>query len=162
MLDPKRRVDFGGWAVLEGVPAFRREWPRQHARAIARPALGEDERAWCDAICRIVYHTGGTALAADELPAGVTADRTVPWLDVCLARGREHLVTTYVATQRPSDIPMRIKSEAEHLFVFDLNLPGDRAAVASIIGPYTPARVKHGFVYWTPLTDARECRPLDI
>lgn len=159
-LDPKRRNDFGGWAVTEGARDVVRDWPRHTARVIARPALLEDERAWADALCRHAYYTERCTLALDELPEGVTANVKVPWLDVCLKRGREAAITTYVATQRPMDIPLSILSQAEHMFVFDLNVKGDRDRVQEVIGEYRPPTLEHGFVHWTPLTGAVDCLPL--
>lgn len=156
-LDPKRRNDFGGWAIVEGAAEVERVWPREHARVIARPALLEDERAWMDRLCRRAYYVAHCVLAADELPDGVTADRTVPWLDVCLKRGREAPLTTIVATQRPLDVPKPIRTEAEHVFAFDLNDPDDRRYLGKLIGGYWSPRADHGFLYWTPLTRAREC-----
>lgn len=168
LLDPKRRNDLLGAAIVEGAHQGAREWPRRHERAILRPALLEDEHAWCDALCRIAYHAGSCALAVDELPEDVSAERPVPWLTMCLRRGRDPgpqgPVTTIVATQRPQRIPVTILSEASHVLAFDLNMPADQGLVRRVIGRYERPRVEHGFWYWAPdLPDgAIECAPLSL
>jgi hypothetical protein len=162
MLDPKRRADFGGWAIVEGAEQLRRAWPRDTQRAIARPALLEPEPAWLDACCRHAYYVGATAVGVDELAGIATASRPVRWLDVLLTRGRESGITTYVCSQRPQRIPSTVLSEAEHVFVFALNLAADRDRVAEVIGPYPEPSRRHGFVYWRPgLTAGVETLPID-
>lgn len=160
-LDPKRRNDFGGWAIVEGEHDARRDWPRHVERAIVRPGLTEDESAWADTLCRHAYYVERCAVALDELPAGTDANRPLQWLGVLLRRGREAGITTYVATQRPMDIPLTILSEAAHLFVFDLNLEGDRRRVRGVIGDYPAPASEHGFAYWSPdLVTAVACDPI--
>lgn len=160
-LDPKRRNDFGGWALVEGERDARREWPRHTERIIARPALLERERDWSELLCRHAYYVAGCTVALDELPQGTTANIGLPWLETLLRRGREALITTYVATQRPKDIPLEILSEAEHVFAFALNLRADRDRVREVIGDYQEPSIEHGFVYWQPgLTRAVDCLPL--
>lgn len=146
---------------MEGEREGRRQWPAKVARAIVRPALLEDERAWADALCRHAYYVERCAVALDELPAGTDANRPLEWLGVLLRRGREAGITTYVATQRPLDIPLTILTEAEHVFVFDLNLEGDRRRVREVMGSYPPPARRHGFAYWRPdMTAAIACDPL--
>lgn len=147
--------------MIEGRHDAIRDWPRHTERAIVRPGITEDEREWADALCRRAYYVERCAVALDELPAGTDANRPLMWLGVLLRRGREAGITTYVATQRPLDIPLTILSEAEHVFVFDLNLAGDRKRVAEVIGDYPSPVREHGFAYWTPrLVRAIACDPI--
>lgn len=164
MLDPKRTADFGGWATIEGARELVRDWPRHHPRAIARPGLLEDERAWADDVCRHAYRVTRCAVGLDELPAGVSAGRPLVWHDVLLKRGRELGITTYTASQRPRTIPMDVIAQAQHVFVFDLNQPADVDYMRSLLGAYDHPRAAHGFWYWRPdlLTPSIECRPLVI
>lgn len=168
-LDPKRNTDFGGWATLEGTHELEREWPRHVERAIARPGLAETaggkEPAWMDAGCRLAYRAGSCTVAVDELAGIATASRPVPGLEVLLRRGRDPgpqgPITTIVATQRPRAIPLTVLSEADHVFLFDLNQPADRAFVAELVGAYERPRIPHGFWYWRPeLERAVECEPI--
>lgn len=161
LLDPKRTADFGGWAHVEGAHALARDWPRHVARAIARPALLEDERAWADDVCRHVYRVTRCAAGLDELPAGVSESRPLVWLDVLLKRGRELGITTLVATQRPRRVPLDVIAQAQHVFAFDVNAPADVAYLRDTLGAYDHPRDPHGFWYWRPgLTAAIECRAI--
>lgn len=147
--------------MIEGEHDALRDWPRHHERAIVRPAVLEDEREWADRLCRHAYYVERCAVALDELPAGTDANRPLQWLGVLLRRGREAGITTYVATQRPMDIPLTILSEAEHVFVFDLNLEGDRRRIREVIGDYPEPAHRHGFAYWRPdLAAAVACDPI--
>ena len=60
-----------------------------------------------------------------KIPDGLTA---------LINRGREPGLSTMVATQRPSRIPMNILSESEHYYIFRLRLPQDRERVEDITG----------------------------
>ena len=60
-----------------------------------------------------------------KIPEGLTA---------LINRGREPGLSTMVATQRPSRIPMNILSESEHYYIFRLRLPQDRERVEDITG----------------------------
>lgn len=167
-LDPKRRNDFGGWAIAEGGRDAARDWPRHHERIIARPGLLELEPPWADELCRRAYYTGSCAVAVDEVAGLGTEARPLQWLDMLARRGRDPgpqgPITTYVGTQRPRRIPLALLSEADVLLVFDLNLEADRDHVRGIIGAYDRPRHPHGFWYWTPeLPDgAVECAPLEL
>lgn len=166
-LDPKRRNAFDGWAMIDGQRAAERRWPREFARLIARPGMLESEREWMDALCRRAYYTGSCAVAVDELAGIATESRPLPYLDELLRRGRDPgpqgPITTLVATQRPRRIPLAVLSEAEHLFVFDLNVPDDRAFMRELVGAYEPPRLRHGFWYWRPDLDAAvECQPIAL
>lgn len=164
LLDPKRTADFGGWAVIEGADELRRQWPRHVARAIVRPALLEDERAWADAVLRHAYTVTRCGVGLDEIPAGVTESKPLQWLHVILTRGRELGITTLVATQRPRRIPLPVLTEAEHVIAFDLIDTDDQDFMRRMIGAYDRPRRRHGFWYFDAggLTPAGECAPLDI
>ena len=60
-----------------------------------------------------------------KIPDGLTA---------LINRGREPGLSTMVATQRPSRIPMNILSESEHYYIFRLRLPQDRERVEDLTG----------------------------
>jgi hypothetical protein len=166
-LDPKRRADFGGWAVAEGGRAAARDWPRHSERVIARPGLMEPEPAWADELLRRAYYTGSCAVAVDEVAGLGTAAKPLPWLDMLSKRGRDPgpqgPITLFAATQRPRHIPLSLLSEADVILVFDLNLGADRDHVAGVIGDYGRPSRPHGFWYWTPELDrAIECAPVEL
>lgn len=164
-LDPKRRAEFGGWAIAEGGHAAARDWPRNTDRLIARPGPLEPEPAWADALCRRAYYAGSCAVALDEVAGVATATRPLPGLTLLSTRGRDPgpqgPITLYAATQRPRHIPLTLLSEADVLLVFDLNLQADRDHVAGVIGDYGRPSQRYGFWYWTPeLERAIECEPI--
>lgn len=168
-LDPKRRNDFGGWAIAEGGRDAARDWPRHHDRVIARPGLGElgREPAWANALLERAYHVGSCAVALDEVSGLATESRPLAGLHLLSTRGRDPgpqgPITTYAATQRPRRIPVTLLSEADVLLVFDLNLEQDRDYIRGIMGRYDRPSQRFGFWYWTPeLEDAIECAPLEV
>lgn len=165
-LDPKRRNDFGGWAIAEGGHAAARDWPRHHERLIARPGVLEPEPAWADALLRHAYYAGSCAVAVDEVVGLATETKPLPGLTLLSTRGRDPgpqgPITLYVATQRPRRVPVTLLSEADVLLIFDLNLASDREYVGDITGVAERPSIPHGFWYWTPeLERAIECEPVD-
>jgi hypothetical protein len=70
-----------------------------------------------------------------KIPEGLTA---------LINRGREPGLSTMVATQRPSRIPMNILSESEHYYIFRLRLPQDRERVEDITGISVEDQAKLG------------------
>lgn len=163
LVDPKGRAVMDGWPVVYGVDAFRAAWPAA-PRVIARPGPAEDRSVWLDAVCRVVYHAGETALAVDEIVGLASSTRPSRWLDAVLTQGRELGITAIVCTQRPRRIPPTVLSEADHILVYALNRDDDRRAVAEVIGDYpAPAFGSWRFVYWSArLTDPIESPPLPI
>lgn len=163
LADPKGRAHMEGWPVVYGVAAFRAAWPAKLSRVVARPAAGEDRRAWLDEVARIVYYTGEAALAVDEVLGIATAARPLVWLEAVLTQGRELGITTIVCSQRPRRIQTTIVSEADHVIAFYLNRRDDREEVADVVGDYAnPPYKTFRYVYWTGSLDtAVECAPLD-
>jgi phage tail protein X len=163
LVDPKGRAVMDGWPVHYGVAAFRGAWPAT-PRVIVRPGAGENRRDWLDAVCWHIYRHGETALGVDEVIGVVDANRAAAGFDAVLTQGRELGITALVCTQRPSRIPPTIVSEADHLFVFTLNLADDRRRVSETIGPYaSPADRSFRYVYWSGSVDRPiECAPLTV
>lgn len=161
LADPKGRAAFPGVPVAYGIAELRRLWPAL-PRVIARPAPGEDRRAWLDAVARLVYYTGECAFAIDEILGIATDARPLRWVDTCETEGRELGITMIVATQRPHRIPLVLISEADAFLVFHLALEKDRERIAEVIGPYRdPGKRTFRPVYYGPtLTAAVECAPL--
>lgn len=160
-LDPKRRLYLPGWQALEGIAAIGAGWPSGWPRVIGRPALMEDDRTWLDACCRRAYQVAACAVLVDELAGLATASDPPEWLNRLLTRGRDTErgpITTFVCTQRPRRIPLTVISEAEHVFVFELNLRSDRAYVAEVIGDIWKPQFEHSALYWRPELD----RPVEL
>jgi hypothetical protein len=159
-----------GWAELDGAAAFRKAWPRDHERAIVRPGLGDQlsrrgERGWLDDVLQHVYLAAPVAVLVDELAGIVDENAPGRWLSVIRTRGRGRGITSLVASQRPARIPMVVKTELSHLFVFELLSPDDRDTVADLMGQarrdYRNPSRKHGYLYWSPGMDGPlDCLPM--
>lgn len=120
---------------------------------VYRPSVDEtadpDELDW---FYFWVLDRGNTLLYIDE--TAMAAKKTVAprGLMACIQLGRERGVATWCATQRPVNIPIICISESEHMFVFRLRHPDDRARMADYSDPRVakpfPARFANGFWYY--------------
>lgn len=120
---------------------------------------------WLEACFRRAYQVGSTVLAVDELAGLADASNPPVWLDTVQQRGRDPgpqgPITTVIVSQRPRRIPVTVISEAEHVFVFGVSHPADRAFLADLLGGYWTPGHRHGFLYWRPdLEGPVECDPV--
>lgn len=163
LADPKGRAHIDGWPTIYGLPALRKAWPTQPC-VVARPAPLEDRAEWLDGLCRLAYYGQELILGIDEIVGIASANRPIRWLDAVQTQGRELGITTLICSQRPVGIPMTLRSEAEHVLVFSLNLDEDRDAVAKIIGPYVdPGFRTYRPVYWGGGLDRPvECAAIEL
>ena len=76
-------------------------------------------------VCRIVYETGNFALFVDEVAAVCDTSWIEPWQKALLMRGRSRGIGQVNLSQRPRSCHNIVISEAEHMFVFKLNLQTD-------------------------------------
>lgn len=133
--DAKGMLSWPGYAVLTSLDSLRAADPVQVPRIIYRPSLDEnDNPEAADAFFRWIYEREWTCCYVDEIYSVATASRYPRYLHACLTRGRERNVTLYAATQRPSRCPSIIFSEAENLYIFTLQLPGDRERIEDATG----------------------------
>jgi hypothetical protein len=92
------------------------------------------------------------------------------WIVPALRRawmiGRTLNVGIAAASQRPIGLHNVAISEAAHVFVFRLQLEGDRAKLAGVLGPavMTPPAHEYGFLYGGPATAGVvvACPPLRV
>ena len=80
-----------------------------------------------DEIIRRVLRYGRTALLVDESVGLADTARIVPAYRRAIVTGRELYVPVISCTQRPTAVHNVVLSEAEHYFVFDLQLDGASA-----------------------------------
>lgn len=107
----------------------------EEERLIYRPPLPETldaERQ--DRFFQWIYERQYCRLYIDE--AGSLRGGTTPsyHLQACLCRGREKGISTITGTQRPARIPLVLLSEAEHFYIFRLNLLADRQRIGELTG----------------------------
>jgi len=80
--------------------------------------------------------------------------------------GRSLTVGVTICSQRPMGLHNDVIAESEHVFIFDLQLPGDREKLAGIVGEGALVRVTEpfGFLYYGPTThgDVVRCSPLQL
>lgn len=90
-------------------------------------------------------------LYVDEIfsvfPSALKASKE--WRSIWTA-GREFNIGVWAGSQRPTMIPNVIKTEANHYFIFRLQLPEDRATMRGIIGVDIPRLRGHEFIYANP------------
>lgn len=98
------------------------------------------------------YNTGNSFIYIDEVTA-LIEPRSRPdkiFYDIW-QRGRSRNVGAWAVTQRPVEIPRIFISEAEHIFMFRLVLPDDRARVGEFFGnkKINNPIDKFGFYYYS-------------
>jgi len=126
------------------------------SKIIYRPIWQEMKPEYYNAFFEWCYNRRNTIVYVDEFMS--VSDNPFKIPDYCkaiLTRGREHNVSLWVSTQRPSGISQIAISEASHFFIFTLNLQTDREKVASITGmrellerPEDAATHKEKYIFW--------------
>jgi hypothetical protein len=107
----------------------------QTPKIIYRPVWNELDSDYYNEFFRWCYKRENTVVWVDEVMGVCKSPFDIPdYYRAILTRGRELHVAVWSLTQRPSGIPQLIISEATHLFVYDLNLPQDRAKLVDVTG----------------------------
>ncbi|NJD76937.1 MAG: hypothetical protein FIB08_07570 [Candidatus Methanoperedens sp.] len=84
-------------------------------------------------VCQILYETGNFTLFVDEVSRVCTPSWIEPWHDEIMTRGRGRGVGIVNLTQRPRRCHNTVISEAEHFFIFRLQLETDIAKIKEIL-----------------------------
>lgn len=85
---------------------------------------------------------------ADEFGQVVVGPRTAGRaMDDVLTRGRGLGVGNIGETQEPVDIPRKLLSQAQHLFLFDLSFPRDIKYVRELLDDYHRPAERHAFFH---------------
>lgn len=120
-------------------------------------------------LCYLAWEETNIHLIADELKgvyqqngwvAGIT-----DYHENIMTRGRQRGVGMTNVSQRPKGIPLETMSEAEHLFVFKLNLRDDRNRIGEIVGSEHQEQARtlsgHEFMYYnTEMDSPKVCPPI--
>lgn len=133
--DAKISESIGRWKNHEFIDDFQQLQESDARRIVYRPNIHEaaDPMAQ-DAFFEWIYSRWHTRLFVDEAYAITGGTNPSFYFQACLTRGRERGISTLVATQRPHRIPLVTLSEAEHYYIFRLNLLKDRQRVEEITG----------------------------
>lgn len=145
-------AELPGWQVVDGFRAALEAWPRI-PRIIVRPHPGDLERgAGYDELAQRVLRAGWTGWYDDEVANVAPIGRILTGLERLYGEGRARQVPVVVATQRPIGVHNKLLSEADHLVIFQLQLPGDRDKLASFAGEQlTDPRLlqeRHSFAHY--------------
>lgn len=141
-VDPKHALttrELPGWELVVGFTNAIRLWGRAHPRLIVRPVHGDYDRgAGYDHLAVSVLLASRCGASAgwydDEVLNAAPVGRMQAGLERLVTEGRGRCVPVVTATTRPIGVHNKLLSEASHLVVFNLNLPGDRAKLASFAG----------------------------
>lgn len=121
------------------------EKPDEHPRIVYRASLdamqeledkGPRARTEIDTVFRWVHERGHTTMAVDEA-FDVTQEgsfRIPLGYDRLLRAGRTSFVSMVTCSQRPAGIARKLRTEAEHVFVFFLKDEDDRITAAKLTG----------------------------
>lgn len=143
-------------------------WNHETYRALVRgepmrvrvlAPVGIDVQDFWDEILLACYNAGNLTIYIDELYA-VCPPNKAPSnaLFGVYTRGRELGIGVWASTQRPVWIPLVALSEAEHFFMFRLQLTEDRQRLAAFMGREVMQTITdpHGFYYTYAQADRPE------
>lgn len=156
--DGKGTLAWDGYTVVRRLRDLVRLDPHRAPRLIYRPDPVEaQDPVVANAFFRWIYERRNTTLYVDETYAVVFRGGVLPYHQACITRGRERGVEVWSATQRPSWIPLMVLSEAEHWYVFRLNVREDRKRLEGILGvpevAMHPRRLPKTFFYYSKVGD---------
>ena len=145
---------------------FRRTWPQRSARVVFRPDPAAKRGADVGEVIARVLEYRRTRLVLHEAVNYATPTWIQPDLRRAIKIGRSLEVGVTLCSQRPIGLHNDAIAEAEHVFVFDLAMPGDREKLAELGVPDLLERVgrPYWFRYAGPATGSRAilCRPVPI
>lgn len=134
-------------------------WNHETYRALVRgepvrarviPPVGMDVLDFWDEVLMACYNAGNLTIYIDELYAVCPPNKPPSnALFAVYTRGRELGLGVWASTQRPVWIPLVALSEAEHFFMFRLQLYEDRQRLSAFMGRTVLNQIKdkHGFYY---------------
>jgi energy-coupling factor transporter ATP-binding protein EcfA2 len=156
VLDGKGTLGVPEWGLEDWYKSIDLNDQTKTFRLRAYPPLKADLVEFWDEILYQAMRAGNITIYMDELYAVVPPNKTAsPTLFACYTRGREFGLGMWASTQRPVWIPLVAMSEAEHFFVFRLQLMEDKQRLAAFMGSdvLEPIRDDHGFYYMKAIDD---------
>lgn len=133
--DAKISDSISEWDEQTFISDFTELTQSEARRIVYRPDYREAvDSVAQDSFFEWVYLRQHTRLFVDEAYAITGGTNPSFHFQACLTRGRERGISTIIATQRPHRIPLVTLSEAEHYYIFRLQLLKDRQRVEEITG----------------------------
>lgn len=154
VLDGKGTLGTPEWGLTEFTNSS--DLHAKEFRLRAYPPLKTDLADYWDSILTKCLYAGNITIYIDELYAVCPPNKQPsPSLFACYTRGREYGLGMWASTQRPVWIPLVALSEAEHFFVFRLQLLEDKQRLAAFMGTdvILPIQDEHGFYYMRAVDD---------
>lgn len=156
--DAKISDSISGWNEQTFISDFDELTESEARRIVYRPNYREAvDSVAQDRFFEWVYLRKHTRLFVDEAYAVTGGSNPSFHFQACLTRGRERGISTIVATQRPHRIPLVTLSEAEHYYIFRLQLLKDRQRVEELTGITSEAQTdleEFQFFYFNVFTGA--------
>ncbi|MFQ5531333.1 MAG: hypothetical protein ACE5ES_01830 [Candidatus Nanoarchaeia archaeon] len=157
LVDYKHEVIIGGFGIIKSYSEFLDLVQKGHTKIIMRPSgTHEQINSELSKIETYIFNKGNWTIAFDELTKREKNFMDLPpSLDNIVRMGRSRGVGIIVIHQRPSRLELGFMSEAEHFFIFTLNLRVDKDKMRGVIGDENIGLIdkldwdKHEFVYYS-------------
>lgn len=127
--------------------------PLDRFRVIYRPEYDEPSHKYLEHMARIAYAAGDCTFVLDEASMAVSAWKISPALARIVEQGRHRNVSLILATRRPADIPKKVTSQADTVFIGAMHEAADLKYFRDCFGPRALAAREvpaFGFVRWRP------------
>jgi hypothetical protein len=164
VIDQKWEEQLARGVTVYSPDEFRQTYPQRSTRVVFRPDPTAKRAADVgEVIARVLAHRR-CRLVVHEAVDYATPNWIEPNLRRAIKTGAYLEVGVTICSQRPIGLHNDAISETEHVFVFDLAMPGDRDKLAELGVPELLQRAGggYGFLYYGPSTGGRaiRCSPI--
>ena len=164
LMDPKWEHFYKKAVYVHSPDELQRALSYNKTKLIYQPHTSDIEEF--DQVCKLVFVRGNVTLFLDETTYAIKSAMQLPvWFGNIVRMGRSRNISVIALTQRPSQIPLSIISEAQHIVAFRLSLEGDRKKIAGIVGEDAMQLNKlpeYHFMAYNPKEGVRWCYPIKI
>lgn len=164
VIDPKHEEELARGVVARSPSEFRQLYPQKSTRVVYRPDPEDRRSSDLDEVIRRILRYGNTRILLHETVDYAKPTYIVPALRRAIKTGRTLGVPVVSLSQRPIGLHNDVISEADHIFIFDLALSGDREKLAGVAGEGVLERIGRPFefLYFGPSTagDVVRCPPI--
>jgi hypothetical protein len=137
IIDIKHAVDVEGSVIVHAARDITKAFEK-HQTVTYRPVMDEGKVNWddVDRAFHDCYQRGNTTIYNDERGGWprLLQREMLPWEAFVTMRGAFRNATIWTITQRPKLIPVHLKTEASHFFVFHLLSGNDRRDISEYVG----------------------------
>lgn len=137
IVDLKANVELPRGVVVERSNQIDKAF-QKHDTVVFQPEMHGKNYDWddIDHAFHDAYSNGNTTIYNDERGGWprLLQRECLPWEAHCIMRGANRGTSIWTLTQRPASIPIHLKSESSHFFVFELTDGNDRDSVAKFAG----------------------------